>query len=128
LSQQTLGDIMIGKLAWYDIPVLDMDRACKFYSEIFQIDIEQQGAGEYKMGIFQTEKASGALVSGPVLTPSKLGFLPYFSGGEDLNNILMRVEPAGGKVEVPKTSLGGHGFYAIFHDREGNRLGLHSSK
>jgi len=119
---------MIGKLAWYDIPVLDMDRACKFYSEIFQIDIQRQEAGEYKMGIFQTEEATGALVSGPNLTPSKIGFLPYFTGGEDLNNILLRIEPAGGKVELVKTSLQGHGYYALFHDTEGNKLGLHSYK
>ncbi len=119
---------MIGKLAWYDIPVLDMDRACKFYSEIFQIEIQQDAAGEYKMGIFQTESATGALVYGPGLTPSKIGFLPYFTGGEDLNNILLRVEAAGGKVELAKTSLQDHGFYAIFHDTEGNRLGLHSTK
>ena len=119
---------MIGHLAWYDIPVLDMDRACKFYSEIFQIDIQQQAADEYKMGIFQTEGATGALVYGPGLTPSKIGFLPYFTGGEDLNNILLRVEPAGGKVELAKTFLQGHGYYAIFHDTEGNKLGLHSYK
>lgn len=119
---------MIGKLDWYDIPVLDMDRACKFYSEIFQFDIKQDAAGEYKMGLFQTEEATGALVQGPNLTPSKIGFLPYFSGGEDLNNILLRIEPAGGKVELIKTSLGAHGYYAIFHDTEGNRLGLHSPK
>lgn len=119
---------MIGKLDWYDIPVLDMDRACKFYSEIFQINIQRQEAGEYKMGIFQTEEATGALVFGPELTPSQTGFLPYFSGGEDLNNILMRVEVAGGKIETSKTSLEGHGYYAIFYDTEGNKLGLHSSK
>lgn len=119
---------MIGKLAWYDIPVLDMDRACKFYSEIFQIEIQQEAAGDYKMGIFQTAGATGALVLGPDLLPSTTGFLPYFTGGEDLNNILMRVEPAGGKVELAKSSLQEHGFYAIFYDTEGNKLGLHSSK
>jgi predicted enzyme related to lactoylglutathione lyase len=105
-----------------------MDRACNFYSAIFQINIQRQEAGEYKMGIFQTEAATGALVSGPNLTPSKLGFLPYFSGEDDLNNILLRVEAAGGKIEVAKSSLGDHGYYAIFHDTEGNRLGLHSNK
>lgn len=118
---------MIGKLAWYDIPVLDMDRACKFYAEIFQIDIQRQEAGEYKIGIFQTEEATGALVLGPGLTPAKTGFLPYFSATKDLNNILLRVKAAGGKVELEKTSLQDHGYYAIFHDTEGNRLGLHST-
>jgi predicted enzyme related to lactoylglutathione lyase len=119
---------MIASVHWFDIPVIDIERAKNFYSSIFQIDIQMLEAGEYKMAIFQTEKATGALVEGPALTPSKNGFLPYFDGGSDLNNILSRVEAAGGKIEVKKSDLGDHGFYAIFHDTEGNRLGLHSSK
>ncbi len=119
---------MIGQVHWFDIPVIDIDRAKLFYESIFQIDISLIEAGEYKMAIFQTEKATGSLVAGPGQTPSKIGFFPYFDGGEDLNNILSRVEAAGGKIEIKKTDLGDHGFYAVFHDTEGNRLGLHSSK
>lgn len=119
---------MIGAVHWFDIPVLDIERAKNFYSSIFQIELSILEAGEHKMAIFQTEKATGSLVQGPGQTPSKTGFFPYFDGGIDLNNILARIEPAGGKVEIKKTDLGEHGFYAIFHDTEGNRLGLHSSK
>ena len=118
---------MIGELNWYDIPVLDMKRAIAFYEGIFQLEISLLEAGEYKMGIFQTETPTGALVQGPGNIPSKLGFLPYISGGKDLLNVLARVAPAGGKIEITKTSLGdGHGFFAIIHDTEGNRIGLHS--
>jgi predicted enzyme related to lactoylglutathione lyase len=52
----------------------------------------------------------------------------YLSGGEDLSAPLGRVEAAGGKVVMPKTSIGEHGFCAMFLDTEGNRVGLHSMK
>ncbi len=52
-----------------------------------------------------------------------------FSGGADLSEPLSRVEGAGGKVLVPKTNIGeGMGYYALFIDSEGNRVGLHSMK
>ena len=36
---------------------------------------------------------------------------------------------AGGKVAVPKTKISDeHGFFAIFIDSEGNKVGLHSMK
>jgi predicted enzyme related to lactoylglutathione lyase len=52
--------------------------------------------------------------------------LIYLDAGEDLTPVLGRVEPAGGKVVVPKTSIGEHGAIAVFIDSEGNRVGLHS--
>ena len=40
--------------------------------------------------------------------------------------MLDRVEGAGGKVVMPKTSIGENGFMALFLDTEGNKVGLHS--
>jgi predicted enzyme related to lactoylglutathione lyase len=40
------------------------------------------------------------------------------------------VEPAGGKVLVPKTAIGmeGAGHFAMISDTEGNTVGLHSQE
>jgi predicted enzyme related to lactoylglutathione lyase len=40
---------------------------------------------------------------------------------------LARVEKAGGKSVMPKTSIGEYGFIGGFVDTEGNRLYLHSN-
>ncbi len=41
--------------------------------------------------------------------------------------MLARVEKAGGSVLEPKTDIGdGMGFFAIFLDTEGNKVGFHS--
>jgi predicted enzyme related to lactoylglutathione lyase len=44
-----------------------------------------------------------------------------------VQNILSKVEAAGGKVLVPKTEISPeYGFMGVFIDTEGNRVGLHS--
>jgi uncharacterized protein len=42
--------------------------------------------------------------------------------------MLGRVENNGGKITMPKTSIGENGFMAHFIDPEGNRIALHSMK
>jgi predicted enzyme related to lactoylglutathione lyase len=53
--------------------------------------------------------------------------LVYLNGGKDLSVVLDRVEKAGGKIMLPKTKIDDEmGYYAIFNDCEGNKVGLHS--
>jgi predicted enzyme related to lactoylglutathione lyase len=54
------------------------------------------------------------------------GSTVYLNGGEDLSHSLAKVEPAGGKIMMPKTSLGENGFMALFIDSEGNKVAFHS--
>jgi hypothetical protein len=68
------------------------------------------------------------LVQGEGFEPSTKGTIVYINGGEDLNTPLSKVENAGGKIIMPKTSIGGNGFMAQFLDTEGNRIALHSIK
>ena len=44
----------------------------------------------------------------------------------DLSVALSKVEMAGGKIVLPKTSIGHNGFMAHIVDTEGNKVGLHS--
>jgi predicted enzyme related to lactoylglutathione lyase len=54
--------------------------------------------------------------------------LIYLNGGDDLDVVLSKVEQAGGKIILPKTGIGPHGFMAHFEDSEGNKVALHSRK
>lgn len=68
---------------------------------------------------------SGAIVHGDYFNkPSDQGVLICFDAGKDLEGILTRVEPAGGKIVTGKTELPGLGYYARFIDSEGNKIGL----
>ena len=118
-------------IGWFEIPVLDMERAKKFYETVFQIQISIHDLGGFVMGWFPDNGdkpgASGSLVKHEMYEPSDShGPLIYFTS-PDINNELSRVEEAGGNVMQDKTEIGGgHGFMALIRDTEGNRIALHS--
>ena len=110
-----------------------MDRAIKFYNEVFQIEINKQDFGSTEMGWFPFDgKAKGApgtlIKSEGHYKPSTDGVLVYFSC-EDVNNELANIERAGGTILQTKTQISEeHGYMAVFLDTEGNRVALHSQK
>ena len=68
----------------------------------------------------------GALMQSEGFNPSMDGTVVYLNGGDDLSTPLSKVESAGGKITMPKTSIGENGFMARFTDTEGNSVALHS--
>ena len=120
-------------ISWFEIPSSNIDRAQKFYETIFNITMHPMDMEKLKMRLFpiddMMEGIGGALVdSGGFHKPSLTdGPLIYLNGNPDVQQILDRVEAAGGKIMVPKTQISPeHGFMAVFADTEGNRIGLHS--
>ncbi len=121
-------------VGWFEIPVVDMDRAKKFYEEVFQIEIQVQDFGGTLMGWFPWDEGlhgcSGSLILQPewYIPNRKEGVLIYFSS-DDVQNELNRVETAGGRILKPKTLISAEvGYMGLFHDSEGNRIALHSRK
>ena len=119
-------------VAWFEVPVIRMERAKMFYETILDISILINEFGGFKMGWFPNNKkpgeATGSLVQHEHYVPSLTdGPLVYFSC-EDVSNVLNKVEEAGGEVLQPKTEIGdGHGFMGLLKDTEGNRIALHSN-
>ncbi len=114
---------------WFDIPVKDLTRAMKFYSQVLGVEIKKmEGAPKpCAMFPFAPGVASGGLVEDKDMISDK-GPLLYLDGGEDLSVPLKRVAAAGGKVLQEKMSIGQNGFMGVFKDTEGNRLALWSMK
>lgn len=113
-----------GTLCWVDIPVTDMPRAIQFYSQVFGIELKAEAMMGMEMAFLPT---TGTLVAGPNVKPSMEGSMPYLTAGDDLTDALSRVEPAGGKVLMPKMQISPeNGHMAIFIDSEGNRIGMWS--
>ena len=110
---------------WFDIAVADLERAMAFYGAIFDVTLTAQpGMGETQVAMLP---GMGTLVQGGDYVSGPNGVLVYLDADPDLQIILDRVVSAGGKVTLPKTSLGDHGFMAYFEDTECNKIGLHSS-
>ncbi len=116
---------------WFEIATNDLERAKKFYSDVFGSEFQYMEMQESKMYMFTGAPdklgATGTLIKSDMYKPTSDGTIVYFYC-EDLANELSKVEGAGGKTIFPKTSIGEHGFIAQFTDTEGNRLGLHSQK
>ncbi len=119
---------MASSINWFEIPVSDINRAGKFYNTILDTElIDFDGGPGMAMKMFPHEDGTtGAIVQSAGKTPSGDGTLVYLNGGSDLSLVLARVEGAGGKVGMPKTSIGENGFISMFADTEGNNVGLHS--
>ena len=118
---------MTHAINWFEIPVTDINRAAKFYSTILAAELTvHEVMGKRRAFLPFKDGVGGSLTQGAGYVPSKDGALIYLNGGDDLEVMLRRVEPAGGRVVLPKNATGEYGFVALFHDTEGNRVGLHS--
>ncbi len=118
---------------WFEVPVMDMNRAVKFYETIFDFKLQREQMGELDMAWFpfnmETYGSAGSLVYQPdFYKPSADGVLIYLTANSgDVAVELARVEAAGGKVLMPKKQISEeHGFMALFLDSEGNRVAMHS--
>ena len=119
-------------ISWFEIPTTDLDRAQKFYETIFDIQMISLNLEQLKMRMFPIENpmnVGGALCfNEKFYKPSATdGPLIYLNANPDVQNVLDKVEGAGGKIIVPKTEISPeYGHMAVFIDTEGNRIALHS--
>ena len=124
---------MQNAISWFEIPAIELERAAKFYETIFGITMIPMDMPNMKMRMFPLDDPmngiGGALVdSSGFHKPSATdGPLIYLNGNPDLQNVLDKVEAAGGKITMPKTEISSeYGDMAVFTDTEGNRIGLHN--
>jgi len=117
-------------ISWFEIPALNFERAVNFYNNIYQIIMETNAMNGYTMAFFPTVAGvGGAIICGEGSEPSDKGALLYLNGGEDLDNVLNRVESSGGRILLSKQQINEDaGYFALFIDTEGNKLALHSIK
>lgn len=115
-------------VSWFEIPAIDFQQAVNFYNHIFGITMEQQNTNENAMAFFPTTTGiGGSVIAGQGYVPSDCGPLVYLNGGKDLNNVLNKVEEAGGRIIMSKTLISEEmGYFAIFIDSQGNKLALYS--
>lgn len=116
---------------WFEIASTDLERAKNFYAQVLKIEFQFIAVPDEPMYMFASSPegkgAGGAIVKSKQNKPSADGTIIYFSC-EDVTNEAGRVEKAGGKLLLPKMSIGEYGFISLFIDTEGNKIGLHSLK
>jgi predicted enzyme related to lactoylglutathione lyase len=117
-------------VVYFEIPVIDIDRATKFYSTVFNFKFDTTIIDNNKMALFpfteEKSDISGALAKGEIYKPTKDGVLIYFNT-VNIDETLRLANANGGQILYPKTD-NGIGLVAEFEDTEGNRIALYQSK
>ena len=121
---------MANQVVWVDIPVVNLDRAVRFYSAVLGGEVQKQEYPGMTIGLLPGYDNEGD-VSGCLFTkdderPAATGLLIYLNAQGRLDEAIAVVEANGGKVLKPRHQIGPHGYRAVILDSEGNRVALHS--
>ena len=109
-----------------EIPARDPARVKLFYEKVFGWKVSSvPGFGDYQM--FETGDGPGGGFNTELQIMENAGILVHIMV-EDIDGTLAKINANGGKTVLPKTTIPGIGYYAVFIDSEGNQMGMYSQK
>ncbi len=112
--------------AYFEIPVVDMERAIDFYQALLGVELDRGSIHGYEMAFFPHDPhgagITGALAKGDVYTPSVDGVFLYLRI-ESIDAVLSRSIELGSQVLLEKT-VANSCLVAEITDSEGNRICL----
>ncbi|WP_254506792.1 VOC family protein [Anatilimnocola floriformis] len=115
------------RIVWVDIPVKDLDRSIAFYKAVLANDVSKVELPGMSFAVLDHKDGNGGcLVPNENQVSSTGGVLVYLNATGRIRAAAAEVEKNGGKLLEPVTSIGPHGFRAVFLDCEGNRIAIHS--
>ncbi|HWK22081.1 MAG TPA: VOC family protein [Ureibacillus sp.] len=124
----------MGRVIHFEIHVEDMERAKKFYGEVFGWTFQDWSdyAGMPYFGVVTGEEneqgINGALIKRQGAAPgdnqSVNGFVCTM-GVDDYDTSEKNILEQGGTVALPKYALPGMAWQGYYHDTEGNIIGIH---
>jgi predicted enzyme related to lactoylglutathione lyase len=124
----------MNKVVHFEIPADDLDRAKKFYSQLFGWHVQDWplSDGSVYVGARTVEvdettfvpKEPGA-INGGIVKRDTISKTPQVTVNvPSIDDYLKKVNAAGGGVLKGKTKIEDMGYYAYISDTEGNLLGL----
>ena len=118
-------------VAHVEVPVIDLDRAIRFYRAVFDVSFAEIAAiHDSRMAYFPFDEnssgASAALAEGPAYVPTRDGAIVYFSVA-DVDDVIAKALAVGGELLFPKTAVNDALFVAEISDSEGNRIAIQSA-
>lgn len=117
----------MNNISYFEIQVDNIDRAVKFYEQVFgwQFTKEQHLPIEYWR--IQTDGANGGLLKRPAPVPAPQSGTNAFVCSMEVENfdvIAAKILEHGGQVALPKFAVPGKCWQGYFLDTEGNTFGL----
>ena len=115
------------RAVWFDIPVVDLDRAAAFYRAVLGIDVMRSDFDGFSFCVLQHDDGNGGcLVPNADEVSANKGILLYMNVNGRIRDAMSRIGASGGTIVEPTRAIGPHGFRAVVLDSEGNRIALHS--
>ncbi len=105
-----------------EISSKDLEGTIKFYGELFGWQI--QAMPEMNYALFQTSDEMGGGFSPVDNQTYKAGDVIVYVSTDDVEASLAKAESLGGKKLMGKTEVPGFGWFGMFLDPTGNRIGL----
>ena len=118
------------RVVHFEIPVDQVERAKKFYSQVFEWQISGMPGMPYHMvnttavGSDFRPKEPGAINGGMLQRDPTIRSPVITVNVDDIAAALERIKAAGGKVVKEPSKVGDMGIAAYFQDTEGNVLGV----
>ena len=109
----------------FEIPADELERAKKFYAELFSWKIEKYpGSMEYWMITTTNEKGEKAIDGGMMKRQNPQQPITAYIDVPSIDEYAGKVEKLGGKVIVPKTAIPDVGYFAVCLDTENNSFAI----
>lgn len=105
----------------FEIPADDIDRAKKFYSDLFNWGIISVPGMKYWLVTTSGGKAIGG---GMMKRQRPEQTITNYIDVASVSNYSEKVQKLGGKIVIPKTAVPGMGYFAVCLDTEDNPFGL----
>lgn len=119
------------KVVHFEIPYDDLERAKKFYIDVFDWGIQTMPEMNYnivrtvEVDEQQMPKEKSAINGGMYKRDEQSAKSPVIViSVKSIDESIKKIQKAGGNVFRPKVSIGQMGFYAQVIDTEGNIIGL----
>ena len=110
-----------------EIPTTDMEKAIKFYRELFGWKIEMWQDPAYATFDTGGEPGGGIMKVDRVSPPMEMG-LTFYVLVDNIEDTLSKAEKLGGKFVKEKTAVSDIGWFGLFSDLDGNVIGIWKSK
>lgn len=115
----------MSRVIHFEIPADDPKRAVKFYKEVFGWKLDKWGEMDYWLATTGKEGEPG--INGAITTREQLASTTNTIGVPSVDDFLLKIMKAGGKVVQPKMPIPGVGYMAYCMDTEGNLFGIMQS-
>jgi uncharacterized protein len=119
------------RAVWFDLPVLDLDRAVRFYGDVLGVKVQVERFDAFIFAVLDHDQGNGGCLI-PTRNPAEIqrdgGILLYLNVDGRIRDAVAKVRTSGGEVLEDVHTIGPHGCRAIVRDSEGNRVALHSTR